>query len=275
MEKFLGMEVQLDDKKYALVAANNGNAGCLSLRNVESGLFLRHKNGKLLDTDANDNPKFFPADSSFVSVESGEGFLLHCSNAGMEDKYICKIDLNTFIINGDLVEYVFRPVKMMSSPMSAASVPQMQTDAYGSSFLGLGVKINGVEFLTVPANDGQEGHVSLLNALTGQYARHFKGMIMESGREVNAEFFPQDSSFLPESRDDGFVLRCVNKGMENVGIASGKSGNDPMRVDGMNKAHVFPAVRDSLPWNAVKAFLENSARLVTLLGDLSQKNAQM
>ena len=56
MENIIGTQVQLDDALYTVVAANNGNTACISLRNKASGLFLRHKNGKLLDTDPNDNP---------------------------------------------------------------------------------------------------------------------------------------------------------------------------------------------------------------------------
>ena len=109
-DSVIGSSVQLDDVVYSVEAANNGNRECISLCNQETGFFLRHKGGKLLDTDAKDNPNSFLDDSSWIPVACGDGYILHCSNAGMEDKFICKVGINDFIINSDLVEYVIRKV---------------------------------------------------------------------------------------------------------------------------------------------------------------------
>lgn len=110
MENYVGKGVQMDDILYIVVKANNGDDACISLRNPDNGLFLRHKNGKIMESDSEDNAKFFPNDSSFVPVESGYGFILHCSNTGLERSFICRLEKNIYIISRDFVEYVFKPV---------------------------------------------------------------------------------------------------------------------------------------------------------------------
>lgn len=285
-EKILGKIVRMDDAVYEITAANNGIANCCSLRNINSGLFLRHKNGKLLDTDANDNAEFFKADSSFVPEEREGGFVLHCSNAGMEKNFICKIDTNTFVINPDFIEFVYRPESSPATapaPVEALAPLENTTQAPAFSpayyprengFLGIQCMLHGVKYLTVPGNDDVDGHISLLNPLNGRYARHFDGKIVETGRERNTKFFPEDSSFLPEARNEGMVLRCVNQGMEDLAIVAEEAETMVYKVGTLPLAFVFPMVQGTFPWNAMKPLFENIAKIVSLLESRSSSGSK-
>ena len=259
----IGKNVKLDGKTYGLVGANNKNVNCVSLRSVATGLFLRHKMGRLVETDPNDNPNAFPADSSFIPEARGDGFVLRCSNKGMEDNYICKIDTDTFIVNPDLVEYLFKAIPAptaSATPVSKAPAPIPGNMGAGSGFLGRSLNLHGIKYLTVPANDDDPGHVSLLNVANGLYARHFRNNIVESGPEMNPQFFALDSSFKPEARGNGLILRCVNQGMETRAIVMGEGENPQAVIGKAESAQVFTSGSAAWPWSAVKILVANAAQ---------------
>ena len=267
----IGKNVKLDGKTYGLVGANNKNVNCVSLRSVATGLFLRHKMGRLVETDPNDNPNAFPADSSFIPEARGDGFVLRCSNKGMEDNYICKIDIDTYIVNPDLVEYMFKALPAPAAPlesMPSAFNPGVKTA--GEAFWGRSLNLNGRTYLTVPANDDDAGHLSLLNMANGLYARHFRGKLVESGPEMNAQFFALDSSFKPEAKDKGFILRCVNQDMEANAIVKGEGEQAEALIGDVASAIVFPTEGAGWPWELLKMLAANTARVASMLENQAQ-----
>lgn len=263
--RYIGKTVKLDGKDYVIVKANNHDENFVSLRSVITGLFLRHKMGRVVETDADDNQAVFPADSSFFPEEREKGIVLHCSNPGMEDNYICKIDIDTFIVNTDLTEYVFQvtdaPVPSVERELGLSSTENVS----GNGFLGLNLSIDSRTYMIVPANDGDSAHISLLNMKNGLYARHFDSKIVESNSDMNADFFPADSSFKPETRENGLILRCVNKGMENLAIVKGKGAPVTTLIGDVGSAQVFHAAGMGGMWEILKTMAANVARMTTLL----------
>ena len=271
--QYIGKIINLDGKAYAVVKANNNDANCLSLRSEGTGLFLRHKMGRLVETDASDNANFFPTDSSFIPEERNDGFVLRCSNKGMEESYICKIDIDTYIVNPDLVEYTFKAVAAPAAPVAPVGMAPAiisGVEAAGNGFWGRSLNLNGRTYVTVPANDDDAGHLSLLNTANGLYARHFRGKLVESGPEMNAQFFALDSSFKPEAKDKGFILRCVNQGMEANAIVKGEDEKAEAVIGDVAAALVFPTGGAGFPWELFKIIAANTARMASMLENQAQ-----
>ena len=267
----IGKIINLDGKAYRLVKANNNDANCLSLRSEGTGLFLRHKMGRLVETDASDNADFFPADSSFIPEERSDGFVLRCANKGMEDSYICKIDIDTYIVNPDLVEYMFKALPAPAAPLeSMPSAFNPGVKAAGEAFWGRSLNLNGRTYVTVPANDDDAGHLSLLNMANGLYARHFDNKIVESGPDMNPQFFAADSSFKPEAKDKGIILRCVNQGMETRAIVKGEDEKAEALIGDVASALVFPTGGAGWPWELLKTLAANTARMAFLMENAAQ-----
>lgn len=212
----LGKCIHLLGVRYEVVAANNGNAQCISLHNPETKLFLRHKNSKVVETGAEDNPQYFPLDSSFVPVEKGNGFVLHCSNPGLEHLYCCK-DNDGYIVSKDLEPYVF---PFGTSADEDVAEPYAMTDLvlshanHDSVIQRKSLVYNGLAYDVMPANNGDSACISLFNPKTSRYLRHKLNKIVETDSDDNPQYFPMDSSFVPEERDDGYILRCSNTGMK-------------------------------------------------------------
>lgn len=247
----IGKTIHFEGRVLAVCRANNNEEKCVSLQDTSNALFLRHKDGKIVETSKDVNPEFFPDDSSFVPEERSDGFILRCSNKGMEEHYVCKIDTDTFIVNRYLEEYIFRST----------------SDGFVGSSCGVCIgrclNANGVQYLLVPANDGNPFHVSLLNATNGLYARHFSGKLIESGPEKNAKAFPYDSSFRLEPQSDGMIVCCVNQGMENTAVARG--ANKELIIEELSKAYVFPITGALGAMELLKAAVSNTGRLCAML----------
>ncbi len=264
--QLIGKKVQLDGKMYHVVKANNGEDVCLSLQNASSALFLRHKDGRLVETDENDNATFFATDSSFVPEERGDGFVLRCSNPGMEESYICKLDVDTYIVSEDLVEFIFfaMPSSMdESDEIHSSTIDTLSKETeinYGSKLV-----LNGVAYLLVPANDGNVAHISLLNPSNGRFARHYDGKIIESFPD-GAELFPADSSFNPEI-DKGYIsLCCVNTGMENLAITYNEKDTGFV-IGEKSEAFAFQKIGCDSPWEALKEIIANLGRIAEILAE--------
>ena len=204
----IGKILVINDQLYSIIPANNNNQKCISIQNITNGLFLRHKNGKIIESPISDNLNSFPQDSSFIPEPRGEVFSLHCSNEGMEDNYICKNNINTLIVNPDLVEYLFRPTENIIEGFTDLIRPK---DCF---FIGKYLSCDNTDYLTVPGNDGNKDHISLINPSNGLYLRHVNGKIIESSSDLNSNFFNLDSSFQPQRKEFGIVLQCVNRSME-------------------------------------------------------------
>ncbi len=107
----IGDKVKIDGIIYTLVTPNNKETKCLSIKNQSNNLFLRHINGKMLETDKQVNPMSFAMDSSFVPEATSDGFVLHCSNKNMENEYICRVDIHSYIVHSKHAKFLFRPIK--------------------------------------------------------------------------------------------------------------------------------------------------------------------
>lgn len=252
--QYVGRKVQMDGKTFVIVEANNGDVNCISLQNDNTRLFLRHKDGRLIETDEKDNPAFFASDSSFITEERGDGFVLRCSNQGMEDNYICKLDIDTYIISEDLVEYVFFAV---ATPMRSTEMTFHPTNGSINQgielFYGCHIDMKDTSYLIVPANDEQVEHISLMNASDGSYARHFNGKLINSTYE-DSEIFSKDSSFHPEFVEDGVFLHCVNNGMENLSIAY-NGDHSELIVHDTKEAFSISKTAYAWPWEILKKLI--------------------
>ncbi len=268
-QQYIGQKVQLDGKTYNIIKANNSDENCISLQNTASMLYLRHKDGRLIESDKNDNETFFASDSSFFPEERGDGFVLRCSNQGMEDNYICKLDIDTYIISEDLVEYVFFTMPFMHETRRAYGAFENTANYNNKTLYGNDLILNGICYLTVPSNDGHKDHISLLNTSNGLYARHFNGKIVESIPE-DTGIFTIDSSFNPSINGDKLVLYCVNSNMENMSISFSESGTD--LIIGNNPAEFeFQATSHAWPWGALKMIISNMHRIISLLEKIDKK----
>ncbi len=262
--QYIGQKTKMDGKTFVIVEANNGDANCISLQNYNTRLFLRHKEGRIIETDEKDNPAFFASDSSFIAEERGDGFVLRCSNQGMEYNYICKLDIDTYIISEDLVEYIFfavatsmRDMKMDFDPMNGNIKQEIQ------SLYGCHLVMNDASYLIVPANDEQVGHISLINTSNGFYVRHFKGKIIENTYE-DSEIFLMDSSFNPVFIGDGLNLHCVNNGLENLSIAYNEDHSE-LIIHNTKETFSISKTAYAWPWEILKKIISQTNRLASLL----------
>lgn len=95
--RLVGQKIKIDTAIYKIVTGNSGIIGTVSFQDVVSEKFLRHKDS-LLHKHPDKADKLFAIDSSFVPQFQKEGFLLRCSNPGMENHYISRDAANRFII---------------------------------------------------------------------------------------------------------------------------------------------------------------------------------
>lgn len=251
--QFIGKTISFDEKIFVMVKANNGNTSCISLQNVNSNLFLRHRNGKLIETDSEDNSDFFPDDSSFIPEIRENGIALRCSNVGLEKFYICKIEINNYVINKDLIEFIFKPLKIDGD--------------YSGIILGHFININNYHYLIVPANNHESKHISLLNSENGMFLRHCNGKVLEDACNVhldhmNVETYNNDSSFYPEASPEGIILHCVNEGLNDIAIVESDTG---LILGKSTHATSFPMIGKGDIMEMLKIIIVNTGRIKSLL----------
>ena len=109
--------------------------------------------------------------------------------------------------------------------------------------------LNDTNYTIRHANHDDVRAVSFFNPSTQHYLRHYAGLLIETDPSVNPEFFPQDSSFVPERGEGGYVFRCINPGMEDYHICQGK--NDPRHTSGLVVSDRLEPCRFAIAENAL------------------------
>lgn len=86
-----GKYIKIKDSIYKIVKSNNGYNNTYSFLNIKNNKYIRHIQGKVVETDENINGKYFKDDSSFYienSFISRDKICLRCFN--IQNSYIVK-----------------------------------------------------------------------------------------------------------------------------------------------------------------------------------------
>lgn len=81
--------VSINGSIYLVKSEAFGIVGTISLQNVVTGYYLRHKNSVLIENEPEEN-QLFGADASFVSHLQGNRVYFTCCNNGMQHYGICR-----------------------------------------------------------------------------------------------------------------------------------------------------------------------------------------
>ncbi|MBD5642225.1 MAG: LicD family protein, partial [Desulfovibrio sp.] len=84
--------ILVDTIIYKIIPSTLNNSNYISLQNISNNLYLRHKNGYLIESQM-DESKVFKYDSSFYPTYYGNYITLSCSNPGMNKYKIAKARL--------------------------------------------------------------------------------------------------------------------------------------------------------------------------------------
>ena len=101
MDKVIGKSVEINNTSYLIVNPNNFINGCISLYNIDTGLYARHYNSKLIESDSTINSDSFQDDSSFYYEFDGNDIFLRCSNPKLSTKYISKNNCSELVIDNE------------------------------------------------------------------------------------------------------------------------------------------------------------------------------
>ncbi len=85
--------IRINEGIYISCPSNNGQLGCCSLKLVNTNLFLRHKDGKIL-TSRKESNTIFDDDSSFICFTNSNYVVIFCSNTNLQGYYISKDTLS-------------------------------------------------------------------------------------------------------------------------------------------------------------------------------------
>ena len=217
----IGKIVSLDERKYLIVKPNNKNEHCISLQNVSTGFYLQHQDGRVVESNGNSNSTDFEDKSSFIPESRGDGFVLRCSNKGFEESYICKLDIDTYIVSEDLVEYVFYAFTQSTGRNAEPIVDNFDDYRSNEELFGCMIHINDIDYLVVPANDDNSEHISLLNIYNGFYVLSEDNKLTEKPEKLDDEF-KNNSSFIAEFHNKNIKLHCIDK---NSSVVCGENNN--------------------------------------------------
>lgn len=106
LKDILKKRIVIKNQKYEIVSANNKNKNCISLKNCITGLFLRHYQMEVFDSDSDLNPNSFEDDSSFYPEKREKFIILNCSNINLNKYYIGILD-DKLIISEDAKNIIY------------------------------------------------------------------------------------------------------------------------------------------------------------------------
>ncbi len=253
----IGKIVKLDEKQYLIIKPNNKKEHCISLQNVSTGFCLQHQNGRLFEVNKNNNSKNFIAESSFIPETRGDGFVLRCANQGFEESYICKLDIDTYIVSEDLVEFVFYALPYGNYERDTHCFSGSDANHCDEHIYGCMLCLNDINYLAVPANDGKKDHISLLNMSNGCYVLVFNEKITEKQIEQENEFNLACSSFIPELNNNKIILNCAENEKLYVSYNEKK---DEFSVGKREQAFSFPKACSDTQWENIKEIISNFGR---------------
>ena len=257
----LNESIAFDSTLYTIVPANNNREEGVSFLNPATGKFVRHYEGKIIESEASMNSVAFPNDSTFITEDAGTGFRFYCSNPTMRDAYICKVDTDSFVVASEMSEHVF---SIMGEDAEATALPSVE------GLVGRTLRLGEQRYLIVPGNSDVPGHVSFLNPHSTKYLRHLDGELLETAGNVGPKVFARDSSFRPVAEQGKIVFHCVNKGMENLVIVQVEEGK--CIVGGVDKA---VALEIGAPCDASSFFVSMLKVQATLAARVEALGAQL
>lgn len=88
--------------------------------------------------------------------------------------------------------------------------------------IGSAVEINQIFYRIIPGNDHSEYSISLINPENGTYLRHRFGVLFASTKpdlDTKDPNFNADSSFIPELKLNGIILKCSNPGLDKLAVS--------------------------------------------------------
>jgi len=287
IKEMIGKVIKLDEKKFLIEKSENENQTSIVLQNILTGLYLQHQGGKIVEAKKNSNYKDFISHSSFIPETRGDGFVLRCANHDLEEYYICKLDIDTYIVSEDLVEFVFYTLPLSENNSNECQIIQSKkiedcnNEAKMSSLIskennhettddvaiyniceecccneeifGCTLCINGMNYIIVPANDENVEHVSLLNMSNGCYALAYDDKIVDRETDMS-RWFNHNSSFIAESSDENMRLHRVNKKKNNSYIIYSKI-NEEFTIGKESQAFVFAKEHSYKQWGNIKTIL--------------------
>lgn len=287
IQNIIGKTVSLDEKIFLIEKSDSENQSCIALRNISTGLYLQIQDGKVVETKQSNNALDCTSQSRFIPEPRGDGFVLRCASTGFEEYYICKLDIDTYIVSEDLVEYVFY-VQPESEKTSEYNMSQSEnfenyndidkselsiseknnhetsdndlishdcSDGYCCSeeIFGCTICINGTNYIIVPANDGSIDHISLLNISNGCYILAYDDKIIDKASDMS-RWFNHNSSFIAESINENICLHRINKNNNNSSIVYSKK-NEEYTIGMKSQAYVFAKEHSYKQWENIKTIL--------------------
>ncbi len=141
----------INDLLYHIVSANNKLSYAISLYNDNSGRFLRHFKGILIESKypKEDKDRLFFDDSSFIPIPiSTNRIKFGCTNIGIRDKYLRQVNNQTQIENN-------------ASEFEVYNLPRVNDV----------IKVDGVEYLVIPSLNGKQTLFSFKSLSTNEYLK--------------------------------------------------------------------------------------------------------
>lgn len=90
--------VYLNNCYYELIESKQLNSGYVSMRNLMTGEYARHRDG-ILHNEAFQEDELFQLDSSFMMEKHGDQSRFFCTNPGLENFCLCEEEGSVRIVN--------------------------------------------------------------------------------------------------------------------------------------------------------------------------------